>query len=86
MVTEKDPHTKKVVVRLMEMPNDERTRMFYESYRNMECDNQARELEASNNRACTIAKNMLDDGEPISKILKYTGLTYKEIENLRGSL
>lgn len=29
------------------------------------------------------AKMMLEDGEPISKIMRYTGLTEEEIEKLR---
>ena len=38
--------------------------------------------EGSNERALTIARNMMIDGESIEKIIKYTGLTCEEIENL----
>jgi len=30
-----------------------------------------------------IAKNMLKDGEPVDKIIKYTGLSVNEIEELK---
>ena len=30
-----------------------------------------------------VAKNMLNEGEPIEKVIKYTGLTYEEMEGLR---
>ena len=36
----------------------------------------------SNERALTIARNMVIDGESIEKIIRYTGLTREEIENL----
>lgn len=32
------------------------------------------------------AKNMLFNGEPIEKIIKYTGLEIKEIEKLKGEI
>ena len=35
--------------------------------------------------AMAIAKNMLNDGEPIVKIIKYTGLTREEVESLRNA-
>ena len=33
-------------------------------------------------KAISIAKTMLENEEPVDKIIKYTGLTLKEIENL----
>ena len=35
-------------------------------------------------RAFTIARNMMLDGEPVEKIIRYTGLTAKEVESLRS--
>ena len=37
-------------------------------------------------KALAIAKNMLTDGEPVGKIMKYTGLSREEVENLQGKL
>ena len=33
-----------------------------------------------------IARNMLLDGEPVEKIVRYTGLTADEVEDLRKQL
>lgn len=43
---------------------------------------EGREKGLAEGRAET-AKMMLEDGEPISKIMRYTGLTEEEIEKLR---
>ena len=40
---------------------------------------------AEQRKAFAIARNMLADGEPIEKIMKYTGLTHAEIEKLRDA-
>ena len=82
MIAEKSPQVKKAVVRLMELSNDERTRMLYESRQKMEWDNRARERGASDGRAVAIAKNLLADGDSIEKIIKVTGLTREEVEGL----
>jgi predicted transposase/invertase (TIGR01784 family) len=96
MLAEKNPQVKKAVVRLMELSNDERTRLLYESRQKMEWDNIARErgaraegraegkVEGEMTRAITIAKNLLDAGDSIEKIVNVTGLSRKEIEFLRG--
>ena len=39
--------------------------------------------EATIERNIEIARNMIADGEPIEKIVRYTGLTKESIENLR---
>jgi len=39
IIAAKSPQVKKAVVRLMELSNDERTRMLYESRQMMEWDN-----------------------------------------------
>ena len=43
MIAEKSPQVKKAVVRLMELSNDERTRLLQESLQKKEWDNRARE-------------------------------------------
>ena len=82
MIAEKSPQVKKAVVRLMELSNDERTRLLYESRQKMEWDNQAREYGARGEERIIIAKNMLADGEPVDKIVRYTNLTHEEVESL----
>ena len=34
-------------------------------------------------RSLEIARSMIADGEPVSKIMRYTGLTQNEVEGLR---
>jgi flagellar biosynthesis/type III secretory pathway protein FliH len=46
MLAKKNPQVGKAVVRLMELSNDERTRLLYESQQKMEWDNLARERAA----------------------------------------
>jgi len=40
-------------------------------------------LEGEKEKAIMVAKNMLKDGEPIEKIVKYTGLSMEEMEKLK---
>jgi len=82
MLAERSPQVKKAVVRLMELSKDERTRLLYESRQKMEWDNQAREHGASNERAITIAKRMMNRNRPINEIVEDTGLTREEVEGL----
>lgn len=79
MVAEKSPQVKKAVGRLMELSADERARMLYEAREKEQRDNRAREKGAVK----VVAKNMLEDKEPIEKIIKYTGLLREEVELLR---
>ena len=83
MVAKKSPHVKKAVVRLMELSNDERTRLLYESRQKMEWDNQAREHGASNDRAVSIAKNLLAMSMPLDRVVEATGLPLEVIESLQ---
>jgi hypothetical protein len=83
MIADRSPQLKKAVVRLMELSNDERTRLLYESRQKMEWDNQARERGASNDRAIVIAKNMLKRNRPIDEIVEDTGLTKEKVEELK---
>jgi len=83
MIAERSPQVKKAVVRLMELSNDERTRLLYESRQKMEWDNQAREYGASNERAIAIAIKMLKRNRPIDEIVEDTGLSFDEVEGLQ---
>ena len=85
MIAEKSPQVKRAVARLMELSNDERTRLLYESRQKMEWDNQARECVASNDRAVSIAKNLLAMSMPPDKIVEATGLPREEVESLLAS-
>ena len=83
MIAERSPQVKKAVVRLMELSNDERTRLLYESRQKMEWDNQARERGAVKDNSISIAKNMLRRNRSIDKIEEDTGLTHDEVEGLQ---
>ena len=89
MIAEKSPQVKKAVVRLMELSNDERTRLLYESRQLMEWDNHVREqgarAEGEKVKAFDIAKNMLKRSRPIDEIMEDTGLTREEVESLRDA-
>ena len=90
MIAEKNPQVKKAVVRLMELSNDERTRMLNDSRIRMLWHIQGREQvareEGEINMRIAIAKTMLADREPIDKILRYTSLTRAEIAELQNKL
>ena len=81
MIAAKSPQVKKAVVRLMELSNDEKTRMLYESRQKLEWDYQARERAA----VTAIAKNLLAMNMPIDSIVTATGLTYEEIEDMQNA-
>jgi len=82
MIAERSPQVKKAVVRLMELSNDERTRLLYESRQKMEWDNRARERVAIKTREYEIARNALEKKMSIEDIIDITGLTRDEIEDL----
>jgi len=99
MIAEKNPQVKKAVVRLMELSNDERTRMLYESRQKMEWDNQAREQDARQEGMqagiqegikegikegiLSVAKNLIGINMPLDRIIEATGLTREEVEGLQ---
>ena len=89
MIAEKSSGVKKAVVRLMELSNDERTRMLHDSYMRKEWSIQGRERLAREDgeisRAFTIAKNLLDLNLPIDNIVKATGLTHAEITQIKNA-
>jgi len=87
MIAEKSPQLKKAVVRLMELSNDERTRLLQESLQKKEWDNRAREraakAEGHTEGRAEVARLMLVDGMSPDLISKFTGLTIEEIKALR---
>jgi len=79
MIAERNPVIKKAVVRLAELSQDEKTRMLYESRQKLEWDMWSREQEG----VFRVAKNLLDVGDTIEKIVMVTGLSYEEVEDLQ---
>ena len=65
---------------------DEKERAVFRSRRMFQTD-VASDLATAEDRGekkgrLAIARNMIEDGESTDKIIKYTGLTYDEVENL----
>jgi len=85
MVANRSPQVGRAVTRLMELSNDERTRLLYESRQKMEWDNRAREQGAIKTREAEIARKLLSRGRSIEEIIEDTGLTREEIEGLRNA-
>ena len=85
MIAERSPQVKKAVVRLMELSNDERTRMLYDSRMKMEWSIQGRERLAEKNSMLAVAKNAFDMNMSIDDIVKLTGLTHAEIIQLKNA-
>jgi hypothetical protein len=70
---------------LMSISKDERERAIFRSRRIALADRESNIAAAVLNKANTIAMNMLADGELTEKIMRYTGLTFGEVEKLRGA-
>ena len=85
MLAEKSPAMKKVTMRLLELSADEKARQLYEARLKEQRDSWARESGARQDERLIIAKNMLMDDEPFDKIIRYTGLSYSEIEELQNA-
>jgi len=81
MIAEKSPQVKKAVVRLMELSQDEKTRIMYESRQKLEWDYQSRERGA----LLAVAKNLLSMNMSIANIVSATGLDYEDIEDLQNA-
>jgi len=84
-VAQRDPVIKKAVLKLMELSNDERTRMLLEKSDMERMDNSVREKWARKENSIEIARKLLKAGDSVSKIESVTGLTKKEIENLKDA-
>ena len=67
---------------LMSVSKDERERAINRSRRMYQTDMESNLATAEKRSVLVIARNMMIDGEPIDKIIRYTGLTIKEIESL----
>ena len=74
---------------LMSISKDERERANFRNRRIAMADKESNMITAVRNaeksKALAIAQNMLADGEPIEKIVKYTGLDCAEIEKLHDA-
>ena len=57
-------------------------RAISRSRRKFQTDMDSNMATAIDNRVAEIARNMIAEGEPTEKIIRYTGLTVKDIENL----
>jgi len=84
-VAQRDPIIKKAVLKLMELSEDERTRMLLEKREKERMDNSVREKWAIKQNSIEIAKKLLKRKRPIKEIIEDTGLTRKEIENLKDA-
>jgi predicted transposase/invertase (TIGR01784 family) len=87
MVAQASPNLEKVVVKLLELSEDEESRMIYEAEVKAQRDDRARMRGAydqgKNEKALEIASNLIDLGMPVEKIAQSTGLPPEEIEKLR---
>ena len=95
MIAEKSPQVKKAVARLMELSNDERTRLLQESLQKKEWDVRARErgaraegrteglAEGELRGRRETARSMLADAMSPDLVSKFTGLTIEEVNSLR---
>lgn len=70
---------------LLSISKDERERAIFRSRRIALADRESNIATAVLNKANAIAMNMLADGELTEKIVRYTGLTFGEVEKLRGA-
>ena len=72
---------------LMNISKDERERAIFRSRRKFQMDHASdiatAEDRGERTRAFDIARNLLNFGDPIDKIVTVTGLTREEVENLR---
>ena len=86
MIAERNPQVGKAVVKFRELSADERTRDIYERRQIAEWDMMARERWAIKQSKFEIARNALLMNMSIGDIIRLTGLTADEIENLRIEL
>ena len=70
------------MVKFRELTADERTRDLYERREKARRDQDMYERWAIKQSMFGVARNMIADEEPIDKIMKYTGLSFQEIESL----
>jgi predicted transposase/invertase (TIGR01784 family) len=82
VVAERNPQVGKAVMKFKELSADERTRDLYERREKARRDMDMRERWAIKKYALDTAKNLIDIGVSIENIMKATGLSHEEIENL----
>ena len=85
MLAQRSPQMRKAVGILKELSADERTRMLYEEREVARRDMVSRLGGARREGHADVARNMIADGEPVDKIMRYTGLSQEEVEALRNS-
>ena len=105
MIAAKNPRVGRAVARLLELSQDEKARMLFESRQKLEWDIQSREQGARaegiaegiavgeargidkgiDKRNLEVARDMIADGEPTEKIVRYSGFTREKVEGLRGA-
>ena len=68
---------------LQTISRDEIERARFRSRRMFRMDMEHNLIAARDEGKLAVAKNMLDAGEPIEKIIKYTDMTREEVEGLR---
>ena len=75
---------------LMSISQDEVERARFRSRRKYQTDHQSDIATAKDNgkaeRSIEIARTMIADGEPIEKVVRYTGLTIEELKRMRTEL
>ena len=86
MIAERNPHVGKAVVKLRELSADERARDLYERREKARRDIAAEKKWAVKQGMMDVARNLLNIGDSIDKIITVTGLTHEEVENLRTNL
>ena len=79
MLAQKSPAMKRATLRLLELSADEKARQLYEARLKEQRDNYAREKGIILN----VAKNLLNAGDSVDKIVGVTGLTREEVEGLQ---
>lgn len=67
---------------LMSISQDERERAIFRSRRKFQTDMESNMATAIDNRMIDVAQKMVAGGEPVDKIIEYTGLNCEEVEKL----
>jgi predicted transposase/invertase (TIGR01784 family) len=85
MLAQRSPQMRKAVGVLKELSADERTRMLYEEREIARRDIVSLMGGAKREGITEVARNLLNVGDSIDKIIAVTGLTRDEVEGLRGT-
>lgn len=71
---------------LVEMQEYENSLNYYRDLKNVtDTAHEEGKIVGIHENKITVATAMLENGEPIEKIMRFTGLTREEIENLRNN-